>query len=51
MEKKLKKFYDAMEDLNDVFNGFPPELSLLLIAEQVISSFNILITAYSYYFL
>ena len=26
---KLKKFYDAMEDLNDVFNGFPPELSKL----------------------
>ena len=26
---KLKKFYDAMEDLNDVFQGFPPELSKL----------------------
>ena len=26
---KLKKFYKAMEDLNDVFNGFPPELSKL----------------------
>ena len=26
---KLKKFYNAMEDLNDVFNGFGPELSKL----------------------
>ena len=26
---KLKKFYKAMEDLNDVFNGFGPELSKL----------------------
>ena len=26
---KLKKFYKAMEDLNDVFSGFGPELSKL----------------------
>ena len=27
--KKLSKFYAAMEQLNDVFNGFPSELSKL----------------------
>ena len=27
--KKLEKFYNAMLELNDVFQGFPPELSKL----------------------
>jgi hypothetical protein len=27
--KKLKKFYLAMAELNDVFNGYPPELNKL----------------------
>ena len=28
-EKKLLKFYNAMRELNDVFNGYGPELSKL----------------------
>ena len=27
--KKLEKFYNAMLELNDVFQGYPPELSKL----------------------